>query len=43
MTELFEGAGIPRSTVQSIWRDEAEPADGIEDWRSRRVTVRVEP
>jgi hypothetical protein len=43
ITELFEGAGIPRSMVQSIWRDEAEPADGIEDWRSRRVTVRVEP
>lgn len=43
MVELFEGAGIARSAIQSVWRDEAESADGIDDWRSRRVIVRVEP
>lgn len=43
VTELFEGAGVPRSSIQSIWRDEAEAADGVDDWRSRRVTIRVEP
>jgi hypothetical protein len=43
IAELFEGAGIARSKIQLIWRDDAEAADGIDDWRSRRVTVRVEP
>ena len=43
IAELFEGAGVSRSSIQSIWRDDPEPADGIDDWRSRRVTVRVEP
>ena len=43
IAELFEGAGISRSSIQSIWRDVPEPADAIDDWRSRRVTVRVEP
>jgi hypothetical protein len=43
MVELFEGAGIARSAIRSIWRDDAESADGIDDWRSRRVTVLVEP
>ena len=43
MVELFEGAGIARSAIRSIWRDDAESADGVDDWRSRRVTVLVEP
>ncbi len=43
IAELFQGAGISRSSIESNWRDDAEPADGVEDWRSRRVTVRVEP
>ena len=43
IAELFQGAGILRTAIKSIWRDEAETADGIDDWRSRRVTVRVEP
>jgi hypothetical protein len=43
MIDLFEGAGIPRSAIQTIARDDPESADGIDDWRSRRVTVRVEP
>jgi hypothetical protein len=43
IADLFEGAGISRSAIQSTWRDDPEPADGTDDWRSRRVTVRVEP
>jgi hypothetical protein len=33
---------IARSPIQPIWRDDPEPG-GIDDWRSRRVTVLVEP
>ena len=43
IAELFEGAGVARSAIHVTWRDDPEPADGIDDWRSRRVTVRVEP
>ena len=43
IAELFEGAGDLTSTIQLIWRDDPEPADGVDDWRSRRATVRVEP
>jgi hypothetical protein len=43
LVELFAGAGLSRSRIQSTWRDDPEPADGVDDWRSRRVTVRVEP
>jgi hypothetical protein len=43
IAELFEGAGVSRSTIELVWRDDPEPADGVDDWRSRRVTVRVEP
>jgi|SoiMethySBSTD1v2_1073268.scaffolds.fasta_scaffold00144_39 hypothetical protein len=43
IAELFEGAGIARSAIRLISRDDAEAADGIDDWRSRRVTVLVEP
>jgi CO/xanthine dehydrogenase FAD-binding subunit len=43
VAELFQGAGLPGSTIEAVWRDEAEAADGVDDWRSRRVTVRVEP
>jgi len=43
IAELFAGAGISRSAIELTWRENPEPADGIDDWRSRRVTVRVEP
>jgi hypothetical protein len=43
IAELFEGAGVARAKIDTIWRDDPEPADGVDDWRSRRVTVRVEP
>jgi hypothetical protein len=43
IAELFEGAGISRSAIQLMSRDDAEAADGVDDWRSRRVTVVVEP
>lgn len=43
IAELFDGAGLSRSAIHVTWRNEPEHADGIDDWRSRRVTVRVEP
>lgn len=43
IAELFEGAGVSRSAIELTWREDPDTADGIDDWRSRRVTVRVEP
>jgi hypothetical protein len=43
IAELFMGAGIARSAIELSWHDDPEDADGADDWRSRRVTVRVEP
>ena len=43
IAELLEGAGLSRSSIALTWQDDPEPADGVDDWRSRRVTVRVEP
>ena len=43
IAELFVGAGIARSAIELSWHDDPEDPDGADDWRSRRVTVRVEP
>ncbi len=43
IAELLEGAGLTRKSMALTWQDAAEPADGVDDWRSRRATVRVEP
>jgi len=40
---LLQGAGLPRAVIDVSWRDDPEAADGVDDWRSRRVTVRVQP
>src|SRR5688572_17869890 len=43
IAELFVGAGIARPAIELSWHDDPEDADGVDDWRSRRVSVRVEP
>ena len=42
LIDLLKRAGL-KQTIQVISRNEAEPADGIDDWQSRRATVRIEP
>lgn len=43
VADLLRRAGISKVAVQVTFRDQAEPAHGIDDWKSRRTTVRVEP
>ena len=43
ITQLLKRAGLVKVDFQIASRREAEPADGNEDWRSRRTVVRVEP
>jgi len=42
LMDLLKRAGLKQS-IQVISRNEAEPADGVEDWQSRRATIRIEP
>ena len=41
--ELLRGAGLTGVAMDVSAAREPEPARGVEDWRSRRTTVRVEP
>jgi hypothetical protein len=43
ITELLKRAGLAKVAIQIARRREPEAADGIEDWQTRRTTVRVEP
>lgn len=43
MADLLQRAGVSKALIQVTSRDEPEPADGIDDWQSRRTSVRVEP
>jgi RNA-binding protein YhbY len=43
ITQLLKRAGLVKVEIQGIYRREPEPADGIEDWRTRKTIVRVEP
>jgi outer membrane protein OmpA-like peptidoglycan-associated protein len=43
IADLLQRAGISKAVIQVTSRDEPEPADGIDDWQSRRTSVRVEP
>ena len=43
ITQLLKRAGLVKVEIRTATQREAEPADGIEDWRSRRSVVRVEP
>jgi hypothetical protein len=41
--ELLKRAGLVKAAIQLTPSREPEPADGVDDWQSRRTTVRVEP
>jgi outer membrane protein OmpA-like peptidoglycan-associated protein len=43
VVELLKEAGLSSVTFEVTSESEPEAADGIDDWRSRRTTVRVEP
>lgn len=43
VAELLQRAGVSKAVIQVTVRSEPEPARGIDDWQSRRTTVRVEP
>jgi hypothetical protein len=42
VARLLGGVGL-MAEVTAEWSDEPLPADGIDDWHSRSVKVRVEP
>ena len=42
MADLLKRAGL-KAAVQISAQSELEPSDGLDDWQSRRTTVRVEP
>lgn len=43
MVELLRGAGLTQAAIDVVAQREPERATGVDDWRSRRTTVRVEP
>lgn len=43
LADLLRRAGVLKPAIEVSSRIEPEPADGVEDWRSRRTVVRVEP
>jgi hypothetical protein len=40
---LLKRAGLSRVDIKVTFRAEPEPPHGVDDWQSRRTTVRVEP
>jgi hypothetical protein len=42
VARLLAGSGLDVD-IDVSWSDQPEPADGVDDWRSRSVIVRVEP
>jgi outer membrane protein OmpA-like peptidoglycan-associated protein len=43
VADLLQRAGLSRAVMQITFRGELEPPDGVDDWQSRRTTVRIEP
>ena len=43
IAQLLKRAGLLKAAIQVVPSREPEPADGADDWQSRRTTVRVEP
>lgn len=43
VADLLRRAGLSKVAIQVTFRDQPEPAHGVDDWKSRRTTVRVEP
>ena len=42
MADLLKRAGL-KAAIQITAQRELESSDGLDDWQSRRTTVRVEP
>jgi outer membrane protein OmpA-like peptidoglycan-associated protein len=42
VADLLQRAGVSKAAIQVTFRGD-EPPKGVDDWRSRRTTVRVEP
>src|SRR5215472_11219896 len=43
VADLLKRAGLSRAAIQVTFRADPEPPKGVDDWQSRRTTVRVEP
>jgi hypothetical protein len=43
VADLLKRAGLLKAAIQVTFRNEPEPPKGVDDWQSRRTTVRVEP
>lgn len=43
VADLLERAGLSKAIIQVRFRSEPEVPKGVDDWQSRRTTVRVEP
>jgi outer membrane protein OmpA-like peptidoglycan-associated protein len=43
VADLLKRAGLSKVVIQVTFRGEPEPPKGIDDWQSRRTTVRIEP
>jgi hypothetical protein len=43
LADLLKRAGVTKPVVQIKPSEELEPAHGVEDWKSRRSTIRIEP
>lgn len=41
--DLLKRAGLSKLVIQVTSQGDPEPPDGVDDWQSRRTTVRVEP
>jgi outer membrane protein OmpA-like peptidoglycan-associated protein len=43
VADLLRRAGLTKVAIQVMSQNEPEPPHGVDDWKSRRTTVRVEP
>jgi outer membrane protein OmpA-like peptidoglycan-associated protein len=43
IADLLQRAGLSKAVIQVNSRSDPEPPKGIDDWQSRRTTVRIEP
>jgi len=43
IADVMKRAGLSKLVIQTRSSEELEPADGVDDWQSRRTVVRVEP
>jgi outer membrane protein OmpA-like peptidoglycan-associated protein len=43
VADLLRRAGLSKVVIQVTSQSEPEPTHGVDDWKSRRTTVRVEP